>query len=160
VPNAIVRMLANGGGCGVPSCFSFATETRTNEQGEYTIAEFEMPGKWLITAEPPASLPPPPPSQADLLAWAQTFYPGTSDLQPAPLVVVQPGGDSWSLDIKLVVAPVHHVRGRVLDLQGHPAPKASVILTNGLGSTFAKTAADDGAFDFDAVPDAEWRLLT
>jgi hypothetical protein len=80
-----------------------------------------------------------------------------TDSQLAARVVT--GGDLL-LDIKLVAVPVHRIRGVVLDLNGDPAPKVAVTLTKGVDApALVRDTNPDGVFEFDSVPDDDWRVF-
>jgi hypothetical protein len=140
-----------------PRCSPRSLVAKTNEKGEYAVADL-VPGPWLLSATAPSSWNPPESSYDRRLGWAQTFYPGVTDPQLAEAVTVRPGGELWNLDIKLAAAPVHAIRGRVLDAGGNPVAKASVALGKGFGPSLTRETGGDGAFEFAAVVDDEWRL--
>jgi hypothetical protein len=66
-------------------------------------------------------------------------------------VILRPGGDQWSTDIKLAATAIHRIRGRLLDLNGDPVPKATVSLGKGFGSILTEQTKTDGTFEFQAV---------
>jgi hypothetical protein len=136
--------------CKAPSCTGIFRETKTNEKGEYSVADLDVPGAWLLSAIAPSSWKP---------GWAQTFYPGVTDPQLAVRVMVRVGGDVSNLDIKLAALPVHRIRGVVLDPRGNPVGDATVTLRKSIGSPglIRKTRAG-GAFEFEAVTEGEWRI--
>ena len=156
VANAEVWALA-GGLCPEPRCYSALVKAKTNAKGEYAIENLGPFGPWVISATAPAGLAPPDPVEGQRTGWAQTFYPGVADLQVATQVNPQPGVDRDNVDIKLVAAPVHRVRGRVLDPGGEPAAGASVVIGNGLGPSLQQQAKPDGTFEFAALTDGDWR---
>ena len=132
-------------------------QTKTNDKGEYSIADLDS-GPWLISAAAPSSWEPPASPDDRRLGWAQTFYPGETDPQLAQAIMVRPGSEQWNLDIQLAALPVHRVRGRVLDAHGNSVPKAAVALGKGFGPDLTQETGSDGTFDFAAVVDDEWRL--
>jgi len=142
--------------------FSFLFhESITDEKGEYTIADLEVPSVWRLSATANSS-----PKTLELvdgqrLGWAQTYYPGVTDPQLAAKVVVRPGEELW-LDFNMVALPVHRVRGVVVDVNGDPAPKSSVILGKGNNRESFRyiTTKDDGTFEFGSVTDGEWKVTT
>jgi hypothetical protein len=158
VPNADLWLVRADRWCKPPACFPFRRQSKANEKGEYTITDLEIPGTWLVSATAPPSWKPPEPRGDERLGWAQTFYPGVTDPLLAEGVMVRPGGELWNVDIKLAAAPVHRIRGRILDIRGNPVPKASVVLGKGFGPNLAEHAKSDGTFEFSAVVDDEWRL--
>jgi hypothetical protein len=157
VNNAEVFAYENPQGCNTPSCFSPPKRTKTGENGEYRLDDFDSPGKWVISAIAPESLTPPQSSDDRRLGWQQTFYPGVADQQLAAWLTVQPGADISGMDFKLASAPVHLVRGRAVDEHGQPA-KATVLLYNGLGAKFVKTSSGDGSFELGPAGEGRWQL--
>jgi protocatechuate 3,4-dioxygenase beta subunit len=166
VPNATLWLLWESRGCNVPWCFPFSHQSKTGGKGEYTMGDPDVPGTWLLSATAPSSWSPPEPRDDQPLGWAQTFYPGVTDPQLAARVMVLPGGELGSLDIKLAAVPVHRIRGVVLDVRGEPVPKVSVELGKGFGPSLDQDTRldqdtkDDGTFEFAPVADDEWRLST
>ncbi len=158
VPNAAIWVLGNVRGCNQPKCFALLKQSQTGEKGDYTIADVDDLGPFLMAAAAPSSWEPPHSGDDRRLGWAQTFYPGAADPQLGARIQVQPGGELSNLDIKLAPVPVHQVRGRILDMRGDPVPKASVTLYNGFGPNLDQVTRNDGTFEFVPVADGEWRL--
>jgi hypothetical protein len=145
----------------MPSCSGISRQTKTNEKGEYSVADIDVPGAWLLSAIAPSSWKPPESRDGQRLDWAQTFYPGVTDPQLAVRVMVRTGGEISNLDIKLAAVPVHRIRGVVLDVSGNPAPKATVTLGKGVGSpALIRSTRGDGTFEFETVAEGEWRIST
>jgi hypothetical protein len=157
VPNADLWLVGEKRWCMPPACFPRTAIAKANEKGEYAVTDL-APGSWLLSATAPSSWDPPEPRDDRRLGWAQTFYPGATDPQAAEAVTLPDGGELWNLDIKLAAAPVHAIRGRILDAQGNPAAKTSVALGKGFGPTLTHETGSDGAFKFATVVDDEWRL--
>jgi hypothetical protein len=158
VANASVWMLQQTRPCSMPSCFSVSKELKTGAKGEFSFADFEEPGAWVLSATAPSSLNPPDPLEHQRLGWAQTFYPNVADPQLAATVMVQPGIELPNVDIKLAAVPVHRVRGSVIDVGSDPVPKVPVTLYNGYGTSVQQQTGSDGVFEFGSVADGEWRL--
>lgn len=69
--------------------------------------------------------------------------------------------DVHGLEIKLATVPTHAVRGVLLKRAGFPAPNVSIALreTGSRGRTVHRAETNsNGAFEFPAVGDGEWRL--
>ncbi len=160
VPNATIQLhWGEIWFCKMPSCIGIFRDTKTNDKGEYTISDLDVPGAWLLSAIAPSSWKPPETRDDQPREWAQTFYPGVTDPQLAARVIVRIGGDLSNLDIKLAAVPVHRIRGVVLDASGHPVPKAAVRLAKFIGSpALTEDTRADGTFEFDAVAEGEWRI--
>jgi uncharacterized GH25 family protein len=167
VPNAGLWLHWENSQCRMPMCVGFAHQSKTDAKGEYSIADLDAPGTWLVSATAPSSLNPPEPGSGSQpgsgshedqrLGWAQTFYPGVTDPQLAARVMT--GGELW-LDIKLAAVPVHRIRGVVLDVRGDPVPKVTVTLSKGIDSpSLHANTRSDGTFEFDSVADDEWRMF-
>lgn len=153
VPNATVLAQENPMGCNKPSCFGPAKEVKTGEKGEYSIEDFAGEGRWVLSAIAPESLAAPDSGAG----WTQTFYPSTADPQLAARITVQSGVEQSGLDIKLVTAAVHYIRGKVLDAQGDPA-RVTVSLYNGLGWKVEKVTESDGKFEMGPAPEGQWQV--
>ena len=158
VPNASLWFLWESKGCNPPSCFPFSHRSKTDSHGEYVMDDPETPGTWLLSAAAPSYWKPPEPRDGQTLGWAQTFYPGVPDPQLATRVIVQQGAELADLEIKLAAVPVHRIRGTVLDLRGDPVRKVPVELAHGFGPIMEQETGAAGTFEFEAVPDAEWRV--
>jgi hypothetical protein len=157
VQNATVWLVRGIKWCKPPLCLPVRLQAKANEKGEYLIENLD-PGPWLLSASAPPSWEPPQADRDERFGWAQTFYPGVTDPQLAEPVMLGTGSEQWSPDIKLIAVPVRRVRGRILDVQGHPVAKAAVALDNGFGLGLVQTTKDDGRFEFTAVAKEEWRL--
>ena len=160
VPNASLQLhWGESWFCKMPSCIGISRQTKTNEKGEYSITDLDVPGTWLLSATAPSVWKPPESRGDQPLDWAQTFYPGVIDPQLAVRVMVRAGGDNSNLDIKLAAVPVHRIRGVVLDVNGNPVPKATVSLRKGIGPpALISNTRGDGTFEFEAVTEGEWRI--
>lgn len=158
VPNSHVWLMQQAKACYSPSCFTFMNELITERTGEFSTADFQGPGTWIVAARPPISLEPPRSSHGERLTWVQTFYPGVQQPEAAVPLSVRAGVTFPFLEIKLVAATARRIRGRVLDPQGRPVPKLALELHNGFGHIVPQTSGDDGAFEFLAVSSAEWHL--
>jgi hypothetical protein len=156
-PGASLWLVGEDRWCMPPRCSPRTAVAKANEKGEYAFADLD-PGPWLLSATAPSALDPPDSPDDRRLGWAQTFYPGLTDPQNAGAVMVGRGSELWNLDIKLAAAPVHRLRGRIVDVSGHPVAKASVALGKGFGPNLSQETAADGTFQFAAVVDDEWRL--
>jgi hypothetical protein len=157
VPNATLWLVGESKWCMPPTCSPLSYQSKANEKGEYSVTDLDS-GPWLLSAAAPSSWEPPPSPDDGRLGWAQTFYPGETDPQLAQAIMVRPGSELWNLNIKLAALPVHRIRGRILDVSGKPVPKAAVALGKGFGPDLTQQTSSDGAFDFAAVVDEEWRL--
>ena len=118
------------------------------------------PGTYTLSAVAPASWKPPDPEEdtGRALGWARTYYPGTAVADAATKIQLHPGMDLADLVIKLRAVPVHAVRGVLLNPEGAPMPKQSVVLQEGRELPWKKTAQSDaeGAFEFPDVPDGDF----
>ena len=135
--------------------------TRTSDpKGNFS---FEIaPGSYILSARPPRALKPPSAEDGERLAWAHTYYPGVLDPRAAVKIVVRAGSEEWGQDIRLRAAPVRRMRGVVLDPRGDPAPHVPVQVAR-IGELVPEdiqtVSAEDGAFEFPALPDGEWRVF-
>lgn len=145
--------------CKMPSCIGVSRQTKTNEKGEYSLTDLDLPGAWLLSATAPSPWKLPESRGGQRLEWAQTFYPGVIDPQLSVRVMVRPGSESSNVDIKLSTIPVHRIRGVVIDIRGNAVPKATVTLSKRVGSSsMSRSTPSDGTFEFEAVPEGAWRI--
>jgi hypothetical protein len=117
------------------------------------------PGTYSLLAIAPLAWKPPDSVDAQEFAWLPTFLGSVSFPEGAPPIVVRPGSDVFGQKVKLLAAPVHHLRGRLLDPAGKAAPGTRVELLDTdkreeVRSTVSKT---DGSFEF-VTTDRQWRL--
>jgi len=137
VRNAAIWLIREERWCMPPECHTDYRESKSDENGVFSISDLP-PGPWLVAATAPPSWEPPPPRGDERPGWAQTFYPGVIDPQLAEAVMLLPGGEQSSTDIKLATASVQSIAGRLLDPDGGPVPKASVMLSKGFGPTITQ----------------------
>ena len=125
-----------------------------------------LPGGYILSVVPPLGLKPPNPEPGRnrtndrVLVWTRTFYPGVALPEAASKIVAQPGGEVSDIELKLLAVPVHAVRGVLLNPDGTPAPKVAITLSEEAGQPAHRAESQsDGAFEFPAVVDGEWRLV-
>jgi len=118
----------------------------------------------LAAAAPPGWKPPDPdPETGQPRGWIRTYYPGVARPEQAAQLVLPAGGELRDLEIKLLAAQVHTIRGMLVGPDGAAAPKVAIALgQSGVGQSreaayHAETKAD-GAFEIAGVADGEWRL--
>jgi len=133
------------------SPLSMTYRNTTGADGEFEIQV--MPGRYGLSAWPPAGLKPPGPA----MAWKRTYYPGVDLEEAASKIVVLPGGEAAGIELKLRAVATHAVRGVLLDPDGEPLPKATIMLA-GASSPEAQSKAD-GAFEFPSVPEGPALVL-
>jgi len=158
VPNADLWILTTQMNCESPACYVAVTKLKTSEKGEYHADLDIVPDKWLLSATAPTGMAAPGTHDKQPSGWVQTFYPNATDPQLSAKVLSTPGSDLWNMDIKLAAAPVHRIRGRILDPRGDPVPKASVLLGTGFGPSLHQDSDSDGAFDFTVAGEGERRI--
>jgi hypothetical protein len=116
VPNASVWVLGDHVLCNGLPCYLVLKEVKSSDKGEYSVTDVDDgQTRWLVAASAPASWDPPESPKGQRLGWAQTFYPGATDVQLAARIVATPGSDRWNLDIKLAPVPVQRLQGTVRD---------------------------------------------
>ena len=119
---------------------------------------------YIIAVFPPLEGKPPAPD-ADTQqprAWLRTFYPNVAFQDEAIPITLRAGEDLPGLELKLLTAHVHTVRGIVLDTHGDPITKVPLGLwePGSRRDAFASAESNaDGVFKFPAVPDGDWRLF-
>ena len=118
---------------------------------------------YTLSAAPPleGKPPAPDPDTHQPRAWLRTFYPNVAFQDQAIPITVRAGEDLLGLELKLLAAPVHTVRGVVLNPAGDPIAKVPLDLwePGPRRDAFAFAESNtDGLFEFTAVPDGDWRL--
>src|ERR1039457_3073047 len=117
-----------------------------------------MPGTYELSVLPPPDLKPPEPEpEGPILAWTRSYYPGVALQEAASKISVLPGSGVSDVELKLLAVPTHAVRGVVLNPDGTPAPKVAITLAEEFPTRSVETG-HDGAFEFAAVPEGEWRF--
>ncbi len=149
--------------------------TGTRAEGEYRFDHLQ-PGQYLLRAwarrrrllEPADSRESPAGPEAapgePRRAWAPTYLPGVANRDQAEIITARPGLDRAAADIRLMAVPVYEVSGTILDEQGRPAPKASLMLFSADDRSgfpeISTSAEEDGTFQFAGIREGEWFLRT
>jgi hypothetical protein len=144
--------LLNEGGAG--------QSTITNVSGTFSFDNIP-PGNYFLSARPARDLTSPAPVGDERYGWVPTWYPNLDQRNPSAKITVQPGADLLGQDIKLLSRPVHNLRGKILDLNGDPAPKLPVRLTQHGGAVPVgrdTASAANGTFEFADLYDGGWEL--
>ena len=139
---------------------------QTDDRGQYRL--FWMPpGRYYLVASAPnrpmGSINPIMPSPRTN-RYPQTFYPGTTSLQDATIIDLQPRAELSGMDFELSALPLYTVRGRIMDsATGAPPKSASMSITpreQYFGGTSSSTGPYDpatGTFELrDVLPGAYW----
>jgi len=158
VPRASVYLVWNASSCKIPACIPYRSQVRTDEGGTYHH-EVIMKGSVQISAVAPESWKPPEKDGDQQRGWAHTFFPGVADPELAQEIQSEPGREVNNLDFKLLAAPVHTVRGRIVDDRGDPLAKAAVALAQAVGPSLEDDADKDGSFALDSIADGDWRVV-
>jgi len=127
----------------------------TGSNGEFRIGAL-APGRYLVKAglhrhfrHQSADKSNAPPE----LGYAATFYPNSVDTIGAVPIRLSAGADVTGIEIRLQVAPVVHVKGRVVTTDGVPVASAVVVVGDENGTSVTMTADNvtrsraDGSFD-------------
>ena len=157
----------------------------TDREGRFALHDIR-PGSYTLIARPPQN--PTLAEENDGIGntMVTTYYPSVADQSLVEQIVIPGPGGGRDYEIRMQTAPVHRVRGIVLDEQGRPSPEAQLTLLPahegtpapaGLGmrgglSLFALgmrrepggvpeaivAAGKDGRFEFPAVRSGDWRI--
>lgn len=156
VPNAAIWLVQESRWCMPPECRPDHRQSNSDEKGEYSVSDL-VPGPWLVAATAPPSWDAPEPRGDEQPGWTQTFYPGVIDPRLAQPVTLRPGTEQSNMDVTLAVAPIHRIRGRLVDPNGNPAAGISVSLDKDFGPSLKGITNESGAFEF-AVVDDRWTI--
>jgi hypothetical protein len=158
----------------------------TDQEGRFAL-ESVKPGSYTLSARPPASVKPEEAKDGTRTAMVTTYYPSVADGSLAQPIAFRGEGDLIGYDIHMQTAPVHRVRGIVLDEGGKPSPGAELTLfpssnappsPMGLSSRAGRSSlflmgarraptgmaeatvrsGKDGRFELPAVPSGDWRI--
>jgi len=141
-----------------------ASVVETDAEGRFTIPN-AGPGTYTLQTRPAADYPAPKQAEgAERTAWAMTYFPRGLRRIDAQHIVVRAGAVLDGFEFRVLAAPVHRVRGVVVDDAGKPAGGANVRLVapdqwNGAPAAQAVAKAD-GTFEFPSVTERDWRLET
>ena len=135
---------------------------QTDDRGNFHIEEL-TPGTYTLMARPPRNTKPVESPTGQRTVLIPTYYPGTTERAIAERIQISPGAEVWGQDIRLIAAPVHRIRGTVLDEKGRPIDLVTIRLSDPAKirqqeqSTTIST--EGGAFEFAAVGDSDWRIV-
>ena len=144
----------------VASATGLQMGVETDAQGKFAMHQLGFPGAYTVSATPPPGLKPPHPEPGSdvVLGWRRTWYPGVAVPEGATKVVLPPGGEVGNIEIKLLEAKAHAVRGVLLHPDGKPASKVEITLDSVPQPGLRAESKADGTFEFPVVVDGEWRL--
>ncbi len=148
--------------------------TRTEENGAFVFAKLR-PGAYTLLATPK---PVTRTQDGEQMTDMPTYFPSVVEEADAQRITVQGGADLPGYEIRIRSAPMHRIRGRVLDSAGRPAPSLPVLLTKSVPSPLilmagadammrseppglnvsAYVSGENGVFEIPSVPAGEWRL--
>lgn len=145
--------------------------TRTNDRGEFRLANLS-PGKVIILVSAAGQpLPAPTPQQQGqpVLGYVPFYYPGVAETAQATQVEVTAGAELTGFDVHLKRVPVFTVRGKVLAADGSPAKDFYVSLgrRDALNSYLSAmgmnprsfTRKEDGSFEMAGVPSGSYLAM-
>ena len=128
----------------------------SDEFGRYRIAHL-VPGEYQIVVRPPGgdAL-----MQGQSLGFVETYHPGTPSRDEAGRVRVRAGQETAAGDLQMSRARMLRLKGAVVDSQGAPAPRQTMVsLVKEQGSTGISVDAR-GRFEFrEPQPPGTYRLV-
>jgi hypothetical protein len=136
---------------------------RSDAKGEFAFKGVD-PGTYLLSARATRSSPPAPDEDGRKMGFVRTWYPTFPDASGAAKIVVTGGADLFGQDVELRALPLHRVSGRVLLTNGDPAGGVTVKAAPPEEFAVAEfeqaaRSKDDGSFEFDGLPDGNWRIM-
>lgn len=110
--------------------------TLTNDAGRFDLPKL-APGRYYVVAG---------------VQGHPTFYPSTTEIEDAAVVVVEAGETLAPLSFKLLTNPGARVRGRVSSPPSAQEPERAVLSGLNLGELIEAPVQADGGFEFGRVP--------
>ena len=136
--------------------------SRTDNQGNFHIEEIR-PATYTLVARPPRNTKPIESADGQRRVMIPTYFPASAERAGAERIQLAPGAEVWGQDIRLIAAPAHRIRGKVVDEKGDPADLVTVKLIDPLRSLQQDAgqvvSVEGGAFEFPAVVDGEWSIF-
>ena len=137
-------------------------QVRTDDLGRFRVHTLP-PGEYFVDAAPDAlAVATAAPMGANPSVLARNYFPGTTRLDEARVVVVTAGQSVTNVDFGLTRVAVASLRGQVLNAAGQPAKGASVRLQRvggPVGEVRGGGPAGENTFIFQAVPPGEYWLM-
>jgi hypothetical protein len=156
----------------------------TDAEGRFALEDIR-PGSYTLIARPPESAKPVEAKDGTRTAVVTTYYPSVADQSEAQKIAFSGQADFY--EIRMQTAPVHRVRGIVLDEAGKPSSGAEVTLSPAPESTPGSAglgqraggpsfflmgvrqgsagvpdstveSGKDGRFEFPAVRSGDWKI--
>jgi hypothetical protein len=138
---------------------------KTDPEGRFLIEDV-YPGTFTLQVNPGKNLPPPRTVPGDeRTAWVITYFPRATRRSEAHHIVVRAGANLDGFEIRLRDAPVHRVRGVVLDENGKPAASVPMRLiipdywARNYGVEERVNSGEDGTFEFSSASERDWHLV-
>ena len=140
--------------------------SRTNEQGEFRFAGV-WKGPVVLQFMPMWSMRVTPGGlafEATDMAYFPAYFPGTPDPSKADQILLSPGTQRGGLEVRLLSAPTHRVRGWVRNHLGEPVRRSSLVIKPTSPAWAASlrarvVSAPTGQFEFERVPPGSYRLI-
>jgi Carboxypeptidase regulatory-like domain len=149
-----------------------AGSERTNDLGEYRIANLPSGNVYVSVAPPPdfkrliesggaagEARNPVANEKAPATAYQTTYYPGTSDRSQASPIQLHPG-DEFPVNFSLTPSPSFSVRGQVVNLP--PRTTATIMLQSRDSRTFTSVGTEmhkDGSFVIRDVSPGSYTIM-
>ncbi len=148
--------------------------TTSEEDGTFSFGDLR-PATYMLRAIPDAK---PRVQDGERIETAPTYFPSVIEEAEAKRITVQPGADLPGFEIRLRTAPVHRVRGVVLDPGGKAVEHTAVLLFKPASGPLTMVSGayramiprdtpaqyavaitdDNGAFEFPSVLSGDWRV--
>jgi carboxypeptidase family protein len=137
---------------------------RTNEDGEYRLVGLP-PGSYLVRAQSDQRWTVDESNAHTMMAYAPTYFPGTTDVSSAKSIDVGLGKEAAAIDLSLMAGRTATISGTAVDSHGRPFTYVNVafeIRGDGV-SLFGTTARTttvgaDGGFSIANVPPGHYKL--
>jgi hypothetical protein len=135
---------------------------RSGATGAFEFHDVD-PGAYVLSSRPNKDSSAPDDNTGRKMGWVRTWYPSSLDASGAARLLIAGGVDLPAQDVELRAVTLQRVAGRVLSPAGDPVPGAIVKAMppeEFQADQFELQARSgkDGAFEFAALPEGEWRL--
>jgi protocatechuate 3,4-dioxygenase beta subunit len=136
---------------------------QTDDDGEYRLVGL-VPGTYVVRAQTREKWTIDEGSREEVMGYAPTYFPGTSNITNARTITVGVGQEANNTDFALIPGRAASISGTAFDSRGRPFRNVNLaqeIRGEGFGSfgmIARATIGDDGRFTFSNIPPGQYKL--